>query len=904
MANRSNVRIDVVTSEQELLLRLVSIVRKEDPEILLGWNNTTASWGYVLRRGEMIGVDIPRGLSRATMWGNDRRCQIPGNQAANAAKGSAALGQDSWLIWITGRMTLQLWSIVRAAASPKLKRYSMENVAQSSLKETLHRREQRRLVEDYTNIKQGRRWDTIAYLLKRISTTLRIFYQQNILGTTSEMSRLIGIDFISVLRRGSQFRVESVMMRITKPRNYILFNPTPYEIKRQRSLEEQALTREPKSGFYKDPLVVLDFQSLYPSLMIAYNLCFSTIVGLLQRYDEKGNMHEQMGVRQNWLSRQLDISEMIRLYDAGKLVVAPSGAVFVDKSVRVGVLPTMLEELLNTRVMIKKEMKSDHVRQPSQRRLQRILDARQFALKMTSNVTYGYCSASYSGRMPNSGIADAIVSFGRQALIEATKTVHSKENHILWNRKVKELRRIEQQMGHVVGTLPVRCQNVYGDTDSLFLRLENIKNRNVAHDLGTYIAEIVSLGHPPPVKLKYEKCYHPCILQTKKRYVGNSYERKNETKPSIDAKGIETIRVDQCPLTQKMMEKSLRILFEPPHDINRVRQFVQKQWRKIEQGRVPIQEFVFCKAVKLGPGEYRSGGPPSVIVARRIAKTNPGATPLFRERVPYIIVQPHADSSYGTRQAELAVAPHDYVTNPSYRINEPYYIRHTMQALKRIFSICGEGLGYSKSTRITCHAKFNVELWSNKRMKSTNRSARVRMATRLLRNGGNGGSGGSGGSGYGSSSSSSSNSGHRTITQYFASNMCRLCGNEIATSMLSRGQKKLETVLCVSCASRPQQSMYQLERQAKVMSQQYFNMLSVCDACSDCSRSHSCGDGPENNTESAGNGSKSGSRRGIENNPMPCVTDDCTIYYARKVAHEKKEETRFQVNMAMSQLNL
>lgn len=32
---------------------------------------------------------------------------------------------------------------------------------------------------------------------------------------------------------------------------------------------------EPKSGFYKSPLIVLDFQSLYPSVMIAHNYCYS-----------------------------------------------------------------------------------------------------------------------------------------------------------------------------------------------------------------------------------------------------------------------------------------------------------------------------------------------------------------------------------------------------------------------------------------------------------------------------------------------------------------------------------------------------------------------------------------------------------------------------------------------------
>jgi DNA polymerase zeta len=38
---------------------------------------------------------------------------------------------------------------------------------------------------------------------------------------------------------------------------------------------------EPEAGYYKDPVLVLDFQSLYPSMMIAYNLCFSTCIGAL-----------------------------------------------------------------------------------------------------------------------------------------------------------------------------------------------------------------------------------------------------------------------------------------------------------------------------------------------------------------------------------------------------------------------------------------------------------------------------------------------------------------------------------------------------------------------------------------------------------------------------------------------
>ena len=48
--------------------------------------------------------------------------------------------------------------------------------------------------------------------------------------------------------------------------------------------------------------------------------------------------------------------------------------------------------------------------------LQRVLDARQLAMKFIANVTYGYTSASFSGRMPAVEIADAIVQSGRETL--------------------------------------------------------------------------------------------------------------------------------------------------------------------------------------------------------------------------------------------------------------------------------------------------------------------------------------------------------------------------------------------------------------------------------------------------------------------------------------------------------
>lgn len=81
---------------------------------------------------------------------------------------------------------------------------------------------------------------------------------------------------------------------------------------------------------------------------------------------------------------------------------------FVKKEVCEGILPWMLKEILNTRIMIKKSMKL--YKDPS---ITRLLDSWQYALKLVANVTYGYSAAGNTGRMPCCEIADAIVSIAR-----------------------------------------------------------------------------------------------------------------------------------------------------------------------------------------------------------------------------------------------------------------------------------------------------------------------------------------------------------------------------------------------------------------------------------------------------------------------------------------------------------
>ena len=80
------------------------------------------------------------------------------------------------------------------------------------------------------------------------------------------------------------------------------------------------------------------------------------------------------------------------------------------------------------------------------------------------------------------------------------------------------------------------------------------RTREQAFKIGEEIAAAVTAFNPHPVTLKMEKVYHPCVLLTKKRYTGYSYETPNQVTPKFDAKGIETVRRDSCGAVAKTFE--------------------------------------------------------------------------------------------------------------------------------------------------------------------------------------------------------------------------------------------------------------------------------------------------------------------------------------------------------------
>lgn len=100
----------------------------------------------------------------------------------------------------------------------------------------------------------------------------------------SEFGRVFGVDFDAVIFRGSQFKVESFMFRIAKPESFVMVTPSKQQVGLQNAPFAVPLIAEPESKYYSHPVIVLDFQSLYPSVMIAYNICYSTCLGRVEKF--------------------------------------------------------------------------------------------------------------------------------------------------------------------------------------------------------------------------------------------------------------------------------------------------------------------------------------------------------------------------------------------------------------------------------------------------------------------------------------------------------------------------------------------------------------------------------------------------------------------------------------------
>ncbi len=405
-------------SEYDMLLAFSNFIQDEiDPDIISGYNILNFDNVYTIQRAQHLYENLVHGLSsddkdeihKAWCWGRQKKkqCFLKKSYKSSNQKG----GRESWECRMAGREFMDLMKVVMD--DHKLRSYKLDNVAEEFLGT-------RKISISYDDIPimqktpEGR-VKLGVYCVKDAYLPCKMLLKMAKVLNAILMAQVTGVSLNTILNGGQQVRTVSLMLQKCKQRfdvgGHRWFLPDENKPPMTGGFEG-AVVITPIQGFYSEPVATLDFASLYPSIMRAYNMCFSTIIASPKEALKRGF---------KWTSdMEKPTFRPVRKFDypeggAFEYVDNPDDICFITADKRQGILPEILAELLNSRKATKKLMKS-HAEGSME---YAVCDGRQLALKVCANSVYGFTGATY-GFLPDKRIASSVTRVGR-AMANETK---------------------------------------------------------------------------------------------------------------------------------------------------------------------------------------------------------------------------------------------------------------------------------------------------------------------------------------------------------------------------------------------------------------------------------------------------------------------------------------------------
>ncbi|RMZ54960.1 hypothetical protein APUTEX25_000477, partial [Auxenochlorella protothecoides] len=403
--------------------------------------------------------------------------------------------------------------------------------------------------------------------------------------------------FLAWLRAADPDLLAVLLLRTAGRRGYVL--PARLEA---GQLQEHTFILHPvenrTAGLYTNPVAILDFASLYPSIYRAHNLCYTTLV----HPEDRG------------------------LFAEDQTTVTPTGDVFVKPAVRKGLLPAILAALTVARAATRDQLKA--ATSEAQRA---VLDGRQKALKVTANALYGFTGAQTSP-LQCIPLADSCLAYGAQACRRALDALES-----------------ASRSGEL-GPIGRGARVIYGHTDSLceggFAVFPAASTPAEAIEVGKRTAAIVSAAFPDPMELKFERVCNPLLLIHVNRYAGKTWERP-DSQPAL--MGLVSMWRQAAPIVRTTLHGVLeRIIMRG--DVESAIAFVEEEVRRLLSGRVSLHELIMTQGLWRITGEQVSsaaaGDPaaaaevrgPHASLAVRLVQRDPGRAFVLGERLPYVLL--------------------------------------------------------------------------------------------------------------------------------------------------------------------------------------------------------------------------------------------------------------------------
>lgn len=347
--------VEVFENEKEMAKALTQKIKHENLDIVATYNGDLFDFPYMKDRTKKLGIDFPIGVDRTNP-------KIIKKGRDNAAR-------------ITGIQHLDVYQMLRFLsrfAVVNLVKFDLESVVFSICnvsKEKVSAEEINKIWETEKGLER-----LAKYCEEDSAYTLKIGEQY--LPLLVELCKIVKLPLFDVGRASASLLVESLIMSKCQETGRVIANKPDDSAMQQRLMHpiKGGYVKEPESGLHEN-IAVLDFSSLYPTIMISHNVSPDSLACEHKECKEKN--------------------------------ISPNNQWFCSK--KTGLMPEIIKSLFEKRMEIKKEAKKIDKKD----KRYAMLNARQHALKILLNSFYGYLGYSRS-RFYCRECASAITAWARQ----------------------------------------------------------------------------------------------------------------------------------------------------------------------------------------------------------------------------------------------------------------------------------------------------------------------------------------------------------------------------------------------------------------------------------------------------------------------------------------------------------
>jgi DNA polymerase, archaea type len=347
-------------TEKHIIQRFSEIIQKEDPDVITGYNIDGYDIPKILERASKVGV-------KSLNWGRDRSDPRP--------------IQKFWRL--TGRLIVDAWWAVRTELRPKQE--TLNAVSKLLLNEEKMDVSAKNMDAEWLRDKDK----VLRYCRQDASLALKVLEKVERIRKNLDLAAVSRLPVDDVLNSGNSMLVDSILIRAADRAIPRVGVPLTGDFDNDDEAIEGGYVHEIEPGLYHW-VCILDFKSMYPSLIISKNICFTT-------RDDSGTN------------------------------VSPVGVHFLTKEQKPGILPTMMSNLMRTRDETKAKMKS--AKSPEEARY---YDGLQAAVKVLMNSFYGVFASSFY-RFTDRAIGSSITAYARERTKGIIQELEGEGGHVIYS---------------------------------------------------------------------------------------------------------------------------------------------------------------------------------------------------------------------------------------------------------------------------------------------------------------------------------------------------------------------------------------------------------------------------------------------------------------------------------------